>query len=243
MTKSWIAGILLAWVCTAQTNLKTPEELESALGAGLKGNSEAFRPSIVGLRESGKVPIEIEPPESAGDRTATGSVSARDLAHKPPKGASKEYDRGVQAWKKGQIAEAVHHLAEAFRLDPNLIEAEADLAAVYVTTGKPELALELLEHALAVKPNWALLYGSKAAALMSLDRPKEAEQAARRAVRLNPGWIEANYILGVAMLMLNQITPETAEHLTIATRRYPRAGALLAEVQEALGAGAGKVPD
>jgi Tfp pilus assembly protein PilF len=242
VTKSWISGIL-AVSAYAQTNLTTPEQLEAALRAGLKGDVDNSRPSNVGLRDSGKVPFQIEPPGSAAIRTAAGSVSARDLAYKPPRGARKEYDRGVQARRKGQISEAVQHLAEAVRLDPKFVEAQAALAVVYVETGQPALALELLDRALAVEPNWVVLYSSKAAALMSLDRPKEAEQAARQAVRLNPEWIEANYLLGLAMLMQNQITPETAEHLTIATGRYPRAGLLLAEVQAALGAGAGKVPD
>src|SRR5215471_20153074 len=42
-----------------------------------------------------------------------GGVSARTLAHKHSKAASKAFDRGSQAWKKGQAEEALGYLIDA----------------------------------------------------------------------------------------------------------------------------------
>src|SRR5215467_6999331 len=62
-------------------------------------------------RDPGRCPPAIEA------RTPTGTTSIHALAHRPPKSARKEFDRGIQAWRKGHSEEALHHLAEAVRLD------------------------------------------------------------------------------------------------------------------------------
>jgi cytochrome c-type biogenesis protein CcmH/NrfG len=69
-----------------------------------------------------------------------------------------------------------------------------------------------------------------------LSRCEEAEQAARRALQLDPGSIDANYMLGIAMMKQGKITPETADHLAIAASKHPRARVYLAEVQAYLAA-------
>jgi tetratricopeptide (TPR) repeat protein len=165
---------------------------------------------------------------------ATGVVSARTLAHKPLQSARKEFDRGVQAEQRGQNSEAIRRFTQAVRLDPNYVEAEADLGMLYSKTEQPEKAIEVFDRALAIEPNWALLSGAKASALVMLSRWEEAEQAARRAVRLNPRSVESNYMLGLALLMQNKITPETARYLEVAASQYPKAREHLAEVQAKL---------
>ena len=106
-----------------------------------------------------------------------------------------------------------------------------NLGALYAKTGRPEEALDQYERALELEPNLALLHSNKAAALVILSRFEEAEQAARRALQFDPGSIDANYMLGVAMMKQGKITPETAAHLAIAAKKHPRARAFLAEVQ------------
>jgi hypothetical protein len=61
---------------------------------------------------------------------AGGVVSARALAHTPPAKARKQFDRGVQAWHKGHIDEALRYLNGAIRLDQNFVEARSELAAI-----------------------------------------------------------------------------------------------------------------
>jgi tetratricopeptide (TPR) repeat protein len=163
--------------------------------------------------------------------TSTGTISARALAHKPLKNARREYDRGVQAWRKGQSDEAIRYLLEAVGLDPKFVDAQSEVGFLYVKTGRPALALDYLDRALALEPNLAVLHTNMASALVTLNRPEEAERESRRAVQLDPASIEANYMLGIAMLMQNKITPEAAAHLAVASDKYSRARAFLVEVE------------
>jgi len=174
-------------------------------------------------------------PETSRPAVA-GVVSARALAHKPSRAAAKEFDRGVQAWRRGQTELAVSHLKEAVRLDSDFTAALAELGAVYGAAGQPALALDCFTRAAVLEPNSALFHSDKAAALVALNRPEEAEPSARRAVQLDPSSIAAHYLLGVAMAMQEKITPETAAHLAATVGRYPRASAYLADVQAALAA-------
>ena len=163
-----------------------------------------------------------------------GGVSARTLRNKPSKAAGKALKQGVRAWDKGQYDQALRYLTEAVRLNPNSVEALTDLGAVYAKADRPEEALQQYELALALEPNLAGAYSNKAAAFVMLSRGEEAEHAARRALQLDPGFIDADYMLGIAMMMQGKITSETAAHLAIAAKKHPRARAYLAEVQAQL---------
>jgi tetratricopeptide (TPR) repeat protein len=165
-----------------------------------------------------------------------GGVSARRLAHKPSKAAVKAFNRGVRAWDKGQYDEALRYLTEAVRLDPDYVEARVDLGATYAKTGLPEQALDQYEQAFKLEPNVPVLHSNKADALLLLSRWEEAEQAARRALQLDPASIDANYMLGIALMGQGKITPETAARLAAAAKKHPRARAYLAEVQAYLAA-------
>jgi tetratricopeptide (TPR) repeat protein len=104
------------------------------------------------------------------------------------------------------------------------VEAQAELGAVYAKTGQPVLALELFQDALAAEPNWALLQSNAAVVLLMLNRSAEAENAARRAVRLDAASVEANYILGIAMLMQGRTTAEAAKYRPSPPPVIPRRG-------------------
>ena len=167
-------------------------------------------------------------------RPAPGGISARTLKHKPSKAARTEFDHGVQSWLKGRSEEAAEHFTEAIRLDPDSVEARMDLGIIYAKTGRPEQALDQDEQGLALEPNLAILHTNKAAALVMLNRWREAETAARRAVQIDSRSTAAHYMLGLAMLMQDKVTPEVAEHLASASKAYSKAKVLLIEVQEEL---------
>jgi predicted Zn-dependent protease len=79
------------------------------------------------------------------------------------------------------------------------------------------------------QPNLAMLHINKAVTLVTLGRWEEAEQTARRILQLDSESIDGHYVLGVAMLRQQKITPETEAHLAIATKKYARARPYLAE--------------
>jgi tetratricopeptide (TPR) repeat protein len=161
-----------------------------------------------------------------------GVVSARGLAFKPPAAARKEFSRGVKALLNGRADDALAHLSEAIRLDPMYMEAQADLGVAYASSGHPAQALDHFEQALALEPNFHVLYENKADTLMTLGRPEEAELTARQAIRLAPLSIDANYILGMALITLGRATPEALACLKLAALKDARARRALAAVED-----------
>lgn len=161
-------------------------------------------------------------------------ISLRSLAHKPSKAAVKEFNRGVLAWRKNELSEALRHMTEAVRLDPGYASAQIELGAFYAQNGQPRLALESLDRALALDPVSGPAYTAKASALVILNEPEAAEPAARRAVQIDPGSVAAHYMLGMALWMQQKFTLETEAHLKIAAEKYPRARPFLADAQARL---------
>jgi tetratricopeptide (TPR) repeat protein len=159
------------------------------------------------------------------------AVSARSLAHSVPKAARRELDKGLQAWRNGKTAEAVAHLAQAAMLDPDSVEAQADLGVAYAASGDLLQALDHAERALALEPKFHVLHENKAAVLMMLNRLDEAEQAAREALNLAPESIDANYTLGMALIMRGELTPEALDSLKRAATKDDRARKALVWVQ------------
>ncbi|HSP68783.1 MAG TPA: tetratricopeptide repeat protein [Bryobacteraceae bacterium] len=222
--KKCAAGLsVVAWLLCAPLRAQTPDSERSNTPRG----RDVFDQDLPACPEDwrGECGTRIF------EHLPSGAVSARTLGHKNSKAAGKEFDRGVQAWNKGQNDQALLHLAEAVRLDPGFVEARTDLGIVYAKMGRPEQALNQYERALVLEPNLAVLHSNKAAALVMLSRWEEAERAARRGVQFDPSSIDANYMLGVALVMQNKITPEAAGHLSVAADKYPRARSLLAEVR------------
>jgi tetratricopeptide (TPR) repeat protein len=180
-------------------------------------------------------------PPAVQGQLAPGVVSAHALAHKPPKAARRELDRGLQAWRKCRKDEALQHLTDAVRLDPGFVEAHIWLGAFYDDAQQPALALDHFNRALLLEPESSSATLAKAAVLMTLNRPAEAEQAAHRALQLSPGLIEAHFLLGAALVVQQKVTPlnrlrlaEAAEHLRIAASKLPQARAFLAAAQARL---------
>jgi hypothetical protein len=70
--------------------------------------------------------------------------------------------------------------------------------------------------------SWLKGRSEEAAALAMLNRWAEAEMAARRAVQLDPRSTAAQYMVGLAMLMQDKVTPEVVEHLARRPKRMQR---------------------
>ena len=160
----------------------------------------------------------------ARDRGSKGLVYQRSTAHKPAKASKKEFDRGSRMLAQGRVAEALDRLREAVRLDPLFVDAHAELGEALARSGQLADAEAEFERAIALEPNSAILYSSLAAVLMVLARPADAERAARRSVELDPGSIKASYLLAVAQVLQNRVTPQTIRDLRAAAAVYENAG-------------------
>lgn len=158
-------------------------------------------------------------------------ISAQRLGHKPPKQARNEYSTALRYLQKQKLEEAVRHLTKALQLDPQYLQAHAELGVAHMGLGQGQPALEEFERALAIEPNSGLLHFDRAWALLSLLRPDEAEREARRSLQLNPGDPGARYLIGLAMIIQGRVTPEATEHLRAASGKYAQARIALDWIQ------------
>ena len=118
MRKSYILGILIVSVCTAQ-NGPSPSEIEAAeaaLRGDLRGTDNLEGPRQPrGTPVSGRLPVEIQPPESLADRPSGRSVSVAQLRHKPPKNAQQSVARGAKLSQAGDHRRAAEEFDRALR--------------------------------------------------------------------------------------------------------------------------------
>ena len=175
-------------------------------------------------------------PCASEELTPGGVISARALGFTPVKAARKNFDQGVRGLSKGLNTEALEHFKEAVRLDPSYVQPYVQTGILRAKAGQPLLALESFLSALALEPDADFLEFNVAYTLFMLHRPTEAESFARRVPRRSPWFVEAQYVLGVALVMQDKYIPEAVEALRIAASQHGQAREVLVQVEWKLSA-------
>ncbi len=122
-------------------------------------------------------------------------------------------------------AEAIYQrMREA---DPSNADAFHLLGLVQAQTGRPAMAVQSFQSALALRPDWPDALANLGNVLRELGRPADAESVLRRAVALQPDSAEARNNLGTAL--------ETQGKTDEAIDCYRRALAIRPEFAEAFG--------
>ena len=116
--------------------------------------------------------------------TAQGAISFRHYVHHPAKKARQYFAKAIKAVESRNENEALSHLTEAVRVDPDYFEAHAQLGMLYLENEMHEEALPHLERALAIDSSSQIVQGLAAWALLKLRKFVEAETAAKRALQL-----------------------------------------------------------
>ena len=172
------------------------------------------------------------------------SPAARAVVHKEylqrlraePENALMHFLAGYSA--DGPSAQVAHY-GRALALDPDLAEAQLEMARVCRTreVNEPVASLRAIENAVALRPEWAEAHIERARSLAALGETQEAIAACRRAIQLEPSheaaWFELACLQSVAEPAATE--PTLAE----AVRRCPASGRLwwhLADFQWARGA-------
>jgi Tfp pilus assembly protein PilF len=117
-------------------------------------------------------------------------------------------NKGVQAYKNAQYAQAVERFEEAVRLDPNFPTARLYLAMAYYSQYIPgaespenqqmaDRALAEFQKVLEQKPNDDVATKSIASLYYNEKKWDQAEEWYKKAIALNPKDKEAYYTLGV----------------------------------------------
>ena len=84
---------------------------------------------------------------------------------------------GLCCAKQGRFDEAITHLQEVIRINPDLAEAYSGLGITYLELGRYEEAIEALVQAINLKPNSEKVYTNLGYAYLNLGRNEEAIEA------------------------------------------------------------------
>lgn len=173
--------------------------------------------------------INLRPTTATAERPG-GVISVKRLAHKPPKQALKLLDKGQKESSKGDTQKAIADLEEAVKIDPELLEAHNSLGAAYIRSREFGKAVEQFRQAVKIDPSVCIAQTNLALALMLTNQNEEAERAARRAVELDGTSPRSRYMLALAVIRQDKVTPEVMKNLAEISAAMPEALLLRAEI-------------
>lgn len=145
----------------------------------------------------------------------SGSVSSAKLApliraamRADPLDARGPLFLGILETWQGRGASALKLLAQACQLDPSYAQAFVHYGAAYYLSGRPDMALEPLEHAqflAPLDPKRFFIVGEIGTALWMLGRYEEALEKALEIQQTHPGYILAHVLQTASLFELGRI--------------------------------------
>jgi adenylate cyclase len=200
----WKAGAIgkeadAAFALCEQALSIDPDNVRALLGLALK----LWLPEALGLSRDPK-----------GDLERADEFASKAIAIDP----DFAWAHGTKGWilqNQQRPEESVPEFERALALDPSGADAYSGLGVDYLTLGRFDQSLEVLDKAIRASPSDPSLtyyYGNKAWANFGLKRYDEAIELARRALAINPYNPYANVVL-VAALALTGHDAEAREAL------------------------------
>jgi predicted TPR repeat methyltransferase len=108
------------------------------------------------------------------------------------------WQEAVAQQRAGRLADAARGYRQVLEHAPDHAGALNFLAIIAIQTGQPQQAIELLQRAVAARPEMPEYYNNLGLALQRAGRLDAALPVFERAVALNPGLADAHYNLAVA---------------------------------------------
>lgn len=127
-----------------------------------------------------------------------------------PMSAHAHSTKGLALLEDGRSDEALVHLKESLRLDPDVAETYNRLGSVYSRRGDPAGALPYFVTALRLEPDHAWAHNNLALVLVQLGNPMEAIEHFEAALRFNPDFSDAHNNLGIVLAQQGDLPAATA---------------------------------
>jgi len=160
------------------------------------------------------------------------TVSIRQLQHKVPAEAQKEFNKGKAASTKGQQSTALDHFQRAATIDPEFADAFNGMGVTYSARGELQQAADQFQKAIDLVPDHAWATANFSVVLYQLKLYHEASEMARRALKLNPNLAKIRYVLGLSLVNEGGDKTEALDNLQRAAPEIPRAHLLAARILE-----------
>lgn len=108
---------------------------------------------------------------------------------------------GAALYLQGRIVEAVPHLTEAIRIQPNYVEARLTLALALIRLGRIDDGIAQEREAIRLRPDFALAHANLGLVLLRAKQNDEAAREFHLALQLDPENRDArgglNYLAGL----------------------------------------------
>jgi Flp pilus assembly protein TadD len=113
-----------------------------------------------------------------------------------PKAALKEYERGLEAERKGKSDEAIERYSKALKIAPDYYPAHNNLGSVYLSKSDFKLAEEQFQEVIRLDQNDAQAYFNLGNVLMLTDRYPEADGALTAGLQRRPDSAFGSFLQG-----------------------------------------------
>ena len=175
--------------------------------------------------------ISIQMPSKAKvGRSSDATVSIRQLQHKVPGEARKEFGKGQAASTKGDQSNALDHFQKAARLDPEFADAFNGIGVTYAALGQLQQAADQFQKAIDLVPDHPGAAANLSIILCKLAHYREAGDMARRALKLDPALLKVRYVLGLSLVTEGGDKAEALDNLQRAAAEVPKAHLLVAKI-------------
>lgn len=160
----------------------------------------------------------LSPSDSNTSPGSDPTVSAGDLSI--PDKARDEFEKGMEAYGRGDDREAQEDLEEALAVYPSYVRAHNNLGVLYLKAGLKIKAFVEFSKAVELDPKFAPGYVNEARVSISDGNFAEAEPALKKALEADPSALNAMRLLCQTEFAQNEYPQflETARHVHQLTR-------------------------
>ena len=188
--------------------------------------------NIGGLGQRLVIRLEGRP---KANRSASNTVSVRELTHKIPPQAQKAVAKGRDAAGKGKMEEAENLFRQAVGTDPEYVDAYMELGCVQAARGELAEATVQFQKVIDLEPEHREALTNLSVALGKLRKFGEAAFVARRTLRLYPDAGKVHFVLAASLIAEHGDIDEALDHLKRASDEVPKADLIAADLLSSQG--------
>ena len=164
-------------------------------GPGIEPVTQTFQIAATEPTHREYVRVERKDTQSGSEASSTSdpTVSAQELAA-PPR-ARAEFEKGMEAYAKGNSAAAQEALKRAIELYPGYVKAHNNLGVLYQNAGLVAKAVVEYSRAVELDPKFAPGYVNIAKLSIASGNLAEAEPQLKKALAVDPGAVSVLFLL------------------------------------------------
>jgi tetratricopeptide (TPR) repeat protein len=219
-------AVMVSCTCWAQTVVTMPDQRNGKSDDGLTGDGFVHGCTL-GKGQFQPVcsvdPYTTVPPDQPHEQFIGQPISVRQLRHKVPKEAAREFQRAIKLSRAGEHEKAAAALEAAVGRDPELSSAEDRLGVEYTYLGRWGEAETAFRRTVDLEPAWWMGHFNLALVLYAKGDLPGAEQSLRRALVVSSDNPKIHLILGKMLVMREETRAEGITELRFAARTMPDA--------------------